>query len=321
MTNWSHNILMARVVNGVIMTILNIALIIIGSCLLNQSSLTPVSFLLILNNLAFICLRARAAYEVFKKHRNVGLVHWVMTSTCILLSVVLNIIVVCLASTPGGLGSYVSNKNSIFYSMLLIYFYYSIFMICLAGLLLCPCCLGACMGWCLFSAIEDDEEDLENGQIGANGVDPELLESITKVAIFRDFYEESRYASCNSDNDDLSATLGIKDESPIDSPQESVDECLSLSHKEQLSDNENLDHHHEKLVLEPNKEAQEISEIDREISQSSSSHELGCSICTDPFRPDDLIRVLRCNHYYHKDCVDIWFRRSSACPYCNTNIN
>jgi len=48
-----------------------------------------------------------------------------------------------------------------------------------------------------------------------------------------------------------------------------------------------------------------------------------CCLCLDLFADDDMLRVLPCNHYFHKDCVDTWFaaRRflPRSCPLCKQN--
>lgn len=45
-----------------------------------------------------------------------------------------------------------------------------------------------------------------------------------------------------------------------------------------------------------------------------------CAICRMPFEPDDELRVLRCRHAEHKDCLDEWLKRSKQCPLCQCEI-
>lgn len=48
-----------------------------------------------------------------------------------------------------------------------------------------------------------------------------------------------------------------------------------------------------------------------------------CCLCLDHFKVEDIIRVLPCQHYFHKECIDIWFLtrrfRVRRCPLCNAN--
>lgn len=45
-----------------------------------------------------------------------------------------------------------------------------------------------------------------------------------------------------------------------------------------------------------------------------------CSICRMPFEPADELRVLRCRHAEHKECIDQWLKQSKMCCVCNTEI-
>lgn len=42
-----------------------------------------------------------------------------------------------------------------------------------------------------------------------------------------------------------------------------------------------------------------------------------CSICLEPFRKDDLVKVTPCNHSFHSKCIDPWLtKHSTLCPVC-----
>lgn len=49
-------------------------------------------------------------------------------------------------------------------------------------------------------------------------------------------------------------------------------------------------------------------------------NETVCSICLENFENDDNVRLLKCHHIYHDECIKEWFERSSKCPLCNTNV-
>jgi hypothetical protein len=45
-----------------------------------------------------------------------------------------------------------------------------------------------------------------------------------------------------------------------------------------------------------------------------------CSICLTDWEDKDIIRVLRCHHGFHRDCVDHWLREGAdRCPVCRTD--
>lgn len=45
-----------------------------------------------------------------------------------------------------------------------------------------------------------------------------------------------------------------------------------------------------------------------------------CSICYEEFVSSDQIRILECEHCYHKNCIGMWLNRSNYCPMCRKNI-
>lgn len=45
-----------------------------------------------------------------------------------------------------------------------------------------------------------------------------------------------------------------------------------------------------------------------------------CSICLSPVEKDDEARKLpRCQHTFHRACIDLWLLRQNACPLCKGN--
>lgn len=45
-----------------------------------------------------------------------------------------------------------------------------------------------------------------------------------------------------------------------------------------------------------------------------------CSICLNTFNNNDNIICLPCNHYYHTNCINEWFKRSKTCPKCRIDL-
>ncbi|KRZ80978.1 RING finger protein [Trichinella papuae] len=45
-----------------------------------------------------------------------------------------------------------------------------------------------------------------------------------------------------------------------------------------------------------------------------------CPVCIEPFHDGDVIRILVCNHLFHKTCVDPWLLQHRTCPLCKLDI-
>ncbi|NXU05918.1 RN128 ligase, partial [Buphagus erythrorhynchus] len=45
-----------------------------------------------------------------------------------------------------------------------------------------------------------------------------------------------------------------------------------------------------------------------------------CVVCFEQYKPNDVIRVLTCNHVFHKTCIDPWLLEHGTCPLCKCDI-
>ena len=45
-----------------------------------------------------------------------------------------------------------------------------------------------------------------------------------------------------------------------------------------------------------------------------------CTICLEDFNENEKIYGLKCNHYYHKKCIDDWLKKHQTCPLCRLNL-
>lgn len=44
-----------------------------------------------------------------------------------------------------------------------------------------------------------------------------------------------------------------------------------------------------------------------------------CPICSETYNKDETIRLLKCNHLFHRICIDKWLSKEShTCPSCRT---
>ncbi|OSD02415.1 hypothetical protein PYCCODRAFT_1367403 [Trametes coccinea BRFM310] len=62
----------------------------------------------------------------------------------------------------------------------------------------------------------------------------------------------------------------------------------------------------------------ELGQYEREGKVASNCTER-CLICLDDYHPDDDVRLMRCRHAFHKDCVDKWLQVGrNNCPACRS---
>lgn len=61
---------------------------------------------------------------------------------------------------------------------------------------------------------------------------------------------------------------------------------------------------------------QVLKEGDKELDPNEDS----CVVCFDIYKPQDVIRILTCKHFFHKACIDPWLLAHSTCPMCKCDI-
>ncbi|CAG9328108.1 unnamed protein product [Blepharisma stoltei] len=54
--------------------------------------------------------------------------------------------------------------------------------------------------------------------------------------------------------------------------------------------------------------------------KDSNLETITCPICLDNFTPKDYVRELSCDHTYHKNCIDLWFRDKTYCCLCKKDF-
>ena len=45
-----------------------------------------------------------------------------------------------------------------------------------------------------------------------------------------------------------------------------------------------------------------------------------CPICLDEFKESEYYRNLKCNHSFHKKCIDRWLKKENNCPMCRASV-
>uniref|UniRef100_A0A6C0AQ02 RING-type domain-containing protein n=1 Tax=viral metagenome TaxID=1070528 RepID=A0A6C0AQ02_9ZZZZ len=74
----------------------------------------------------------------------------------------------------------------------------------------------------------------------------------------------------------------------------------------------------EDVIVAPSTEQIRIATT---VSKIEKSMDDNCAICQEEVIADAEIRTInRCNHAFHKGCIDQWFERSVFCPICRIDI-
>ncbi|NWH48096.1 RN128 ligase, partial [Fregata magnificens] len=45
-----------------------------------------------------------------------------------------------------------------------------------------------------------------------------------------------------------------------------------------------------------------------------------CVVCLELYKPNEVVRILTCNHFFHKNCIDPWLLEHRTCPMCKCDL-
>ena len=76
------------------------------------------------------------------------------------------------------------------------------------------------------------------------------------------------------------------------------------------------------LNKKKNRKRNRIYDIDQLFKKNKKKDDVirNCIICHDNISFENLV-ILRCNHYYHKECIKKWLRIHMICPVCRADYN
>lgn len=58
-----------------------------------------------------------------------------------------------------------------------------------------------------------------------------------------------------------------------------------------------------------------LKQTDKEVKNEEI-----CPICIENYRADDVLRILPCEHFFHRKCVDPWLCARETCPMCKRDV-
>uniref|UniRef100_A0A663M6F3 Ring finger protein 128 n=2 Tax=Athene cunicularia TaxID=194338 RepID=A0A663M6F3_ATHCN len=63
-------------------------------------------------------------------------------------------------------------------------------------------------------------------------------------------------------------------------------------------------------------ELRTLKQGDKETGPDGDS----CVVCIELYKPNEVVRILTCNHLFHKNCIDPWLLERRTCPMCKCDI-
>lgn len=58
----------------------------------------------------------------------------------------------------------------------------------------------------------------------------------------------------------------------------------------------------------------------KKLEELHKKEENECIICYEDYKVGDKVKILYCDHMYHKKCIKRWFKESIKCPLCNLAV-
>jgi hypothetical protein len=82
------------------------------------------------------------------------------------------------------------------------------------------------------------------------------------------------------------------------------------------NDNDNDDNNDNNQSLLP-----DTTKINKKTIQfTEEMNDKECSICLEEFKKDEELIKIECQHYFHGNCIDIWFKTNGTCPLCRLDL-
>ena len=143
-----------------------------------------------------------------------------------------------------------------------------------------------------------------------------------------DFREEidSIFTDVNLQNNLSISHTGNSVNFTINNPINNGEELLQLfqNNLENIIDRDYISQQIDEAIEKNEKKKLNQDQIDKFICEkygNKKRNENVCSICYNKYEEKDLIRILKCNHFFHKECVDDWLLNyNSNCPCCKIDL-
>lgn len=135
-------------------------------------------------------------------------------------------------------------------------------------------------------------------QIGKGGKKNILVVNITIFFIIFDLMT-SLFQICATSSLRINPYVGIVMLNLVNTNRPATDEEINKVHEHIFISNEHVNIYNKNIILKCDDE---------------------CTICLSNYNDNEQIRIIMCGHYYHKKCIDEWFKSEFNCPNCRYNI-
>ncbi len=61
--------------------------------------------------------------------------------------------------------------------------------------------------------------------------------------------------------------------------------------------------------------------LKRRVLKQCKDKQQVCCICYDSWKLDDTIKILQCTHFFHTQCIQLWFNQDNRCPLCYYHVS
>jgi hypothetical protein len=91
--------------------------------------------------------------------------------------------------------------------------------------------------------------------------------------------------------------------------------CSNYNNDNDNDNNNDNDNDNEQTLLP------DTSQIKKEIIKfTEEMNDKECSICLEEFKKDEELTEIECNHYFHSECINDWFKSNGTCPLCRLGL-
>lgn len=73
------------------------------------------------------------------------------------------------------------------------------------------------------------------------------------------------------------------------------------------------------IINSPEINANNSNKCDKHNSKDDNINVIKCSICIENILDKDK-HITKCEHTFHKECIDKWLESNNKCPYCRTEL-
>eukprot|EP00347_Sterkiella_histriomuscorum_P020640 403337027 len=166
-----------------------------------------------------------------------------------------------------------------------------------------------------------------------DGTNDEISNNHEELKISISIGEQDYYVGINNADNQSSYVFDqgqVLLDTSLDDQSSFTTEVMSLSEYNDIDDDDNWENHSQNSVIEA--EHQEIllrltvpsapdenllpviNSYTSQVFQINANSNETCSICIADFESNCLVKILKCSHTFHSNCIDEWLKIKLQCP-------